>query len=303
MGFNYLARLVGPSFVLSVFPIPPISYPFCIGGWHSVEIKTTRNSADFRNRFQFKQRVAKLMKPQYLILPIVLSSLLAFVYLLPKTGEMSKSAVEMDLPKRSGTWEFRPQPASKVEIETLAPDTEFSKAICFSARQGEFDLATGMAVPDRLDLSIVLSGHDLNNSIHRPERCMPSQGHVITNSSDLEIELPNGRNFKVKRLLSVQSIPINQEQTEHKKFSCVTYYFFVGHHRITQDHLARTLLDMKDRLLLGMDQRWAYVSTSMWYGKMPWIEEEITIAEADTKLKQFLVDFGETQIDWELIKN
>lgn len=242
------------------------------------------------------------MKPRYWILPIVLTGLLASIYLLPKAGEMSKSAIEMDLPERAGTWEFRPQPASKVEVETLAPDTKFSKAICFSARPGEIDLATGMAIPDRLDLSVVLSGHDLNNSIHRPERCMPSQGHVITSSSDQELELPNGRKFTVKRLLSTQSIPTNEEQTEHQKFECVTYYFFVGHHQITQDHFARTFYDMKDRLLLGMDQRWAYVSASMWYGKMPWIEEEITVEEADKKLKQFLVDFGETQIDWDMIK-
>ena len=101
----------------------------------------------------------------------------------------------------------------------------------------------------------------------------------------------------------MQSIPTNEERTEHENLNCVTYYFFVGNSRITQDHLKRTLLDMKDRLLLGVDQKWAYVSASMWYGKMPWIEEEISVEEADKKLTNFVSKLGEEQIDWEMIRN
>ena len=105
-----------------------------------------------------------------------------------------------------------------------------------------------------------------------------------------------------RRLLSVQSIPTNEAKTEYVKFECLTYYFFVGHNRITQDHLKRTLLDMQDRLLLGMDQHWAYVSASMWYGKVPWIEDNVSIEEADAKLQKFLSDFAEEQIDWDMIR-
>jgi hypothetical protein len=58
---------------------------------------------------------------------------------------------------------------------------------------------------------------------------------------------------------------------------------------------------MQDRLVLGMDQRWAYVSASMWYGKVPWIEKEVSIEEADQKLRAFLMEFGEEQINWDMI--
>lgn len=241
------------------------------------------------------------MKALTLILPVLLGGALATVHLLPEAGEMARSAVKMDIPAKAGTWTMRTVPVSELELAILAADTSFSKAICLRAREGETDLASGMAVPDRIDLSIVLSGHDLNNSIHRPERCMPSQGHVIGSSSNLDFNLPNGRKLTVKRLLSVQSIPTNEARTEYAKFSCLTYYFFVGNRRITQDHLKRTLLDMQDRLLLGMDQRWAYVSASMWYGKVPWIENEVSLEEADAKLQQFIADFGEEQIDWDMI--
>ena len=243
------------------------------------------------------------MRTSYWLLPVLAGSLLASIHLLPETGGMEDSAITMQLPENSGGWILRPQAASKVEIDTLAPDTRFSKAVCLRAREGEVDIATGMAIPDRVDLSIVLSGHDLNNSIHRPERCMPSQGHVITSSSNVSLKLGNGRSLPLKRLLSVQSIPTNEERTEHQNLNCVTYYFFVGNNTITQDHLKRTLLDMKDRLLLGVDQRWAFVSASMWYGEIPWIEDEVSVEEADEKLRGFLKDLVEKQIDWSMIKS
>lgn len=236
-----------------------------------------------------------------LILPVLLAALLSTIHLLPEAGEMATSAVSLELPKVSGTWQMRNIPPSADELSALAKDTSFAKAICLSPRPGEYDLGTGDSIPDRIDLSIVLSGHDLNNSIHRPERCMPAQGHNITETEDFKLAMPNGRELEVRRLLSVQSMPTNQERTKYVSYNCITYYFFVGHKSITQDHLERTLLDMKDRLVYGMDQRWAYVSASMWYGKMPWIEEELTKEEADAKLRAFIIKLTDKQIDWNMI--
>jgi len=241
------------------------------------------------------------MKPHPVILPLLLAPLLASVHLLPEAGEMAPSAVRMEIPGTLGNWSTRSIPASEEEIAILAPDTKFSKAICLSPRPGEFNFESGHAIPDRIDVSIVLSGHDLNNSIHRPERCMPAQGHVIGSSTDVKIDLPNGRQLNTRRLLSVQSLPTNEEHTQFVSFNCVTYYFFVGHDSITQDHIKRTLVDVKDRLVRGMDQRWAYVSASMWYGKVPWIDDEVSFEEAEEKLRSFITDFATRQIDWEMI--
>lgn len=237
-----------------------------------------------------------------LILPMILGGLLSAVHLLPEAGEMAPSAVKMDLPASAGGWVFRSIPATELELAILARDTAFSKAICLRPRDGEFDSSSGMPVPDRIDLSVVLSGYDLNNSIHRPERCMPSQGHVIKSESTVMIGLPQDRQISARRLLSVQSIPTNRDHTEYASFRCVTYYFFIGHDTITHDHLKRTLVDVKDRLLHGMDQRWAYVSASMWYGEIPWIAGEVTLDEADEKLRGFITEFGQEQIDWEMIE-
>ena len=242
------------------------------------------------------------MKSKVWLLPLFLASTLSVIYFLPKVGAIAQSAVKMELPDTSGTWSFQKQIASEAELKTLSADTQFSKAICLSARPGEVNI-DGYPVPDRVDLSVVLSGADLNNSIHRPERCMPAQGHNITSSSDQMLTLPNGRQFAAKRLVSIQSqrVASNKEREEYVKFNCLTYYFFVGHDHVTDDHLDRTFVDMKDRLVRGIDQRWAYASVSMWYGKVPWIEKEVTEAEADAKLQKFLTDFAENQISWDQI--
>lgn len=127
---------------------------------------------------------------------------------------------------------------------------------------------------------------------------MPAQGHKILTSTDRSIKLNNGRTIVVKRLHSVQSLPTNEERTEFVDLDCVTYYFFVGHDRITNDHLGRTFVDMKDRLFKGMDQRWAYVSTSMWFGKLVGLSE----ADAEAKLTDFVKRFSEDQINWDQVE-
>ena len=131
---------------------------------------------------------------------------------------------------------------------------------------------------------------------------MPIQGHAITDAGNVMLRLPNGRGFSAKRLHSVQTIQLVGKPGETRSFPCVTYYFFVGHDRICNDYLERTLVDMKDRLLRGMDQRWAYVSASMWYGKLPWIDKDVTEAEADATLRKFVTDLAEKQLDWDQIQ-
>jgi hypothetical protein len=240
------------------------------------------------------------MKWKLLILPVFLLATLGSVYFLPQAGQVAGTAVNMTLPQESGRWVFRQVPPSKEELDALAKDTEFSKAYCLSPRPGEIT-AEGQLVPDRVDLSIVLSGYDLNNSIHRPERCMPAQGHQILSSSDVTMKLKNGRDLTVRRLRSTQNIPTSEDRKTSVRFECVTYYFFVGHNQIAHDHLERTFIDMRDRLVHGLDQRWAYASASMWFGKLPWIENEVTEKEADEKLQGFLAELAEKQINWDQI--
>ena len=238
------------------------------------------------------------MRLRPFILPLFAATALGSVHFLPTAGKVAESAVEMNLPETIGGWQLKKIPPSDAELSILANDTEFSKAECYRPRKFEF-FSDGSPVPDVLNLSIVLSGKDLNNSIHRPERCMPAQGHRITSSTDKILKTPGGKEITVKRLMSVQSIPTNEQRSEFRNLECITYYFFVGHEKITNDHLGRTILDIKDRLVNGRDQRWAYVSASMWYGDIPWIKDHpVTEQDADAKLIQFVESLADSQIQW-----
>lgn len=233
------------------------------------------------------------------LLPLMLGSALGAVYVLPRAGDTAESAAKMELPGSNDGWTLEKYQPSEAEIKTLGEGTDFAKALCRKARPGEIS-PDGYLVPDHIDLSIVMSGHDMNSSIHRPERCMLAQGHNIKDSKSVSFKMKNGHSFKARRLQSIKSIP-GREKGDVSQYKCVTYYFFVGHDQITNDHLERTFIDMKDRLVRGMDQRWAYVSASMLYGKFPWIEKEVTEAEADEKLRKFLEDFAEKQVVWEQV--
>ncbi|MEI6653949.1 MAG: exosortase-associated EpsI family protein [Verrucomicrobiota bacterium] len=242
------------------------------------------------------------MKFPPLILPLFLAASLSSIYVLPRAGDVAQSAINMTLPANVGSWHFQNIPPTEAEIGTLDKDTRFAKAICFAPRPGEY-ASDGKSILDRADLSVVLSGYDLNNSIHRPERCMPAQGHNILSSKKVTLRLANGKAITARRLKSVQTLTHSNDRKQDRQFDCLTYYFFVGHDRVEYDHLQRTLSDISDRLVRGIDQRWAYVSISMWFGKMPWIENPVTEQEADEKLQLLLSHFAEQQIHWQQITN
>jgi hypothetical protein len=128
---------------------------------------------------------------------------------------------------------------------------------------------------------------------------MRAQGYYNLSGSDVTVKLSSGHELTVRRLRSTRRSS-GVSQGEVQELQCVTYYFFVGHDRVAHDHLQRAVMDMKDRLVRGMDQRWAYASFSMCYGRMPWYPDaEITEQEVDRKLVEFVSAFAEQQIDWE----
>lgn len=231
-----------------------------------------------------------------LILLVILTGGLSTAFLLPDFRQ-TPSAIRMEIPERLGSWEAHKLTETKQERETLAPDTRFSKAVCVRSTS-YFDTK-----PDVAHVSIVLSGFDLANSIHRPERCMPAQGHDIYGSEKLSVEIKGGRQVPVRRLLSVQTEKDEKENVVSRQ-NTVTYYFFVGHDRITEDHTRRTLLDMKDRLAKGEAQGWAYITVTMAFRGEQDIGSGLLpdFATADLKVRELLGELADRNINWQQIK-
>jgi hypothetical protein len=209
--------------------------------------------------------------PRLAWLLVVVVSLLSIAFILPRHPPR-EAAIRMTLPPDVSFWNTRETfqhwkgarlKPSEPELETLAPDTEFEKMnyVLTDPQTGRPDIHGWHAV----QASIVLSGHDLNDSIHRPERCLPAQGFKELKLSQLTMRTPSGD-------VPISRITCYQEQLDEStrklmvgpdgqpiRIRHVFYYWFVGSHSVTANHYHRTFIDMKDRLVGGFDQRWAYV--------------------------------------------
>jgi EpsI family protein len=173
---------------------------------------------------------------------------LSTVFLLPKTPTTSPAGISLNLPIWVGEWIGEDAQITPRELAVLAKDTQFARKTY-----------TGPA-GDRILVSIVLSGDDMATSIHRPERCLPAQGWNVENSSKRLIVMGNASSLATTRLSNLRVI----ETKENRRLAIhnLTYYWFVGYNQITPSHFTRTMMDLRDRVLRGYNQRWAYVTVA-----------------------------------------
>jgi hypothetical protein len=270
------------------------------------------------------------------ILLAVMLGTLSLAFMLPRSEVAREAAVRMELPENltfwtraadgANTfqyWHGAPMPVSEEEHRMLAADTEFAKKRYYLS---DVDTKKPLISDPRLanfaellavQASIVLSGHDLNDSIHRPERCLPAQGFkelklepriLKTDQGDVpitriraytEIKDPNTGDF----VLDANGRPVRLQH--------VFYYWFVGSHTVTSDHYHRTLTDMRDRLVGGYDQRWAYVllgssftdylfdpDTASALGASGVVRSE---AQTDALLERVVAGISKTSLMWDKI--
>ena len=197
------------------------------------------------------------------------------VFLLPHSNKTSPAGIAMTLPNVVGVWIGDDAAVTQKELDTLAKDTQFARKI-YTGPEG-----------DQILVSIVLSGDDMTNSIHRPERCLPAQGWQMRSSSSRIIQIPGGKSLGVTRLQNVRTV-----QTRDKRQLTATnldYYWFIGYKDMTASHLTRTEIDLRDRIMYGYSQRWAYVTIAANVTKGIWRPErteEQTTAMLDEFIQQ-----------------
>ena len=180
-------------------------------------------------------------------LEILLLAGLGSVFLLPKGVALQPAGIDLSLPEFVGSWYGTDQPIMQAERDSLGPDTEFARKL-YTNGNG-----------DQLFVSVVLSGPDMNTSIHRPERCLPAQGWTVTDTKTVRVPTPGGE-FQATRLHNLRTIRLDNERTAN--IYHLNYYWFVGSTQTTPSHTSRTLIDIHDRVLYGTNQRWAYVTVA-----------------------------------------
>ena len=176
-------------------------------------------------------------------LQLILLGGLGAVFLIPRDVKIQSAAIDPTLPEFVGSWQGVEQAIGQNEKDALGPDTQFARKVY---RKGT----------DEIFVSIVMSGPDMNTSIHRPERCLPAQGWTIADSKTVSVPLSEGV-LKATRLQNLRSV--SMENGHPLNLRSLDYYWFVGSSDITPSHYERTWIDIRDRVFKGRNQQWAYV--------------------------------------------
>lgn len=184
-----------------------------------------------------------------LILLVVLAAGMSSVFLLPKQLFYQPVGVELALPEFVGEWSGNDVPISKAEIGTLGPETQFSRK--------SYTNGAG----DELLVTIVLAGQDMNTSIHRPERCLKAQGWDLVDSKTVAVSLPSRGSMAATRLHDLRMIQTKNGAPGIPLYN-LDYYWFVGYSDLTSSHTVRYWMDIRDRILHGYNQRWAYFTVA-----------------------------------------
>ena len=183
-------------------------------------------------------------------LAVLLAVLLAMsaVFLLPKQFQEQPVGVKLALPETLGEWTGTDASITDREISILGKETEFARKNYTNGRG------------DELQATIVLAGHDMDTSIHRPERCLVAQGWSLAESPVVKIDVPGRGVLDTTRLKVVKMV--QPEGGKPFPYTNLNYYWFTGCTDTTASHLTRTRTDITDRLLHGYNQRWAYFTVT-----------------------------------------
>ena len=106
-------------------------------------------------------------------------------------------------------------------------------------------------------VSIVTTGNE-RRSIHRPEVCLPAQGYAIESRTILPVDIP-GRNPLEITLLNLRSSDPKEQRKGEPVFFAYAYWF-AGGGRETPSHFDRVLWASVDRIVHGINNRWAYIT-------------------------------------------
>ncbi|HEY9012634.1 MAG TPA: exosortase-associated EpsI family protein [Devosia sp.] len=199
-----------------------------------------------RNPATIPQRPApQFVRAGYVFGLTLITVLICFLVPAPKTG--GEAGVVMELPDKIGELYGHDQAVSEAELYILPKDTTFARKTYGPA---------GAEGPERILCSIILSGAE-RRSIHRPERCLPSQGWRIDATHTETVPLASGRNLDVTALLLEKPVVLqNGARVMRRQYFL---YWFVGKGVTTPYQTTRILMTYWDMLVHRINQRWAYV--------------------------------------------
>lgn len=195
-----------------------------------------------------------MITKRLIVIAAIFTATLLAIKLMPKSALQPTGLKLVDgkpfLPKDAGGWTGEDSPITEKEIATLGQGTQFARKIYSHPLDKNVAALT----------TLVLSGRDISNSLHRPERCLDAQGWAVIGSESVAIKVDHGGSFEVRRLHNQRSRRLDDGKTV--TVEAYTYYWFVGEHSLESTHFGRFLMDNRDRLFRGVDQRWAFITVT-----------------------------------------
>ncbi|MEY4244243.1 MAG: hypothetical protein RLZZ245_1828 [Verrucomicrobiota bacterium] len=186
----------------------------------------------------------------------------SLAFLMPDVNPMRSSRLEAKLPAQLGDWEGMKIPITERELAVLADDTIFERRT--------YQQTINVSLPP-IQASVVFSGKDMNNSIHRPEVCLRTQGWNFVHERYVTVHevIFGGKPLVVREIICNKSRrnpetgkPIVLPNGKIFIDWQILHYTFIGSESVTPSHYGRVFIDIKDRALWGFDQQWAYATFS-----------------------------------------
>ena len=204
----------------------------------------------------------KMTKRLWMLLGILFLGF-SVIWILPKQKDMVVSRLSKELPEQIAGWYSKKTAVTKEEKKVLADDTEFSRRHYQNP---------GLPGFSGVEVSVVFSGKDINNSLHRPEVCLDAQGWNFVRQRSIVIPrlLAGGEDLPVRELVCIRPQkaengvePPKNKDGEPVYDMRIQYYTYIGAEKVVSGHYERTFADIEARLLKGYDQQWAYATFSV----------------------------------------
>lgn len=217
------------------------------------------------------------IKP-YVILSLIFMATIGAVCFVGEPGSAGNPSIKLELPGKVGCWKGADVLYCQNEncMAVFTADELGGRSVCPRCN-GILDtvsLAEKGSLPEdtvllkkqyvhpsgeQIFVSIVVTGMQ-RASIHRPQWCMPGQGHTIEASRIIEIPL-NNKDTLLVMLLDLKKLDTSTSGVLQIKTSTFAYWF-VGKGRETPYHLQRLFWMAYDNIFRGVSQRWAYIAVA-----------------------------------------
>jgi hypothetical protein len=155
--------------------------------------------------------------------------------------------MKIDLPERVLDFASTNVPEPEVVLGYLPKDTSYAERI-YTAPDGFW-----------VQNTVILMGAD-RTSIHRPEFCLPGQGFQINSKTVVHIPIERPHPYELPVMKWVISKSVQAYDGQKQNVSGLYVFWFVADNERSTGIVPMQLQMMRDQLLTGVLQRWAYIS-------------------------------------------